>query len=321
MNARAPSPASPSGVLLFDKPAGWSSRRAVNAVARAFAGSIEGALSGGKGKPGGGVKAGHAGTLDPAATGLLLIGVGGGGTAALRYLFGLPKRYRAAALLGARTDTGDTEGEIVETGPRRRPSSEELRAALRLFVGVSWQTPPMYSALKQGGRRLYALARRGEVVARPARRIEIYAAEPLEADGERVVFEVTCGSGVYVRALAEDLGRALGTVAHLASLRRLAIGDFEVAQAADADALAHGAPALLPPDAALAHLPAVTLAANEAADLRHGRCIARDANNARDADAQALLRAYAPDGLFIGVVQAEASRLRPQRIFAPAAPA
>ena len=190
-------------MLLIDKPAGITSHDVVAAVRRSL----------------GGAKTGHAGTLDPFATGLLLILVGRA-TKAQRALMALPKRYEVVAQLGARSSTGDTEGEITHTG--RVPPDPP-----RLPVGEVRQRPPRHSAVKVEGERAYARARRGESFELPERTVRVYRFEQLWRDGERAGFEIECGSGTYVRSLIADLGDA-----YCLELRRAAIGPFQVRDAA-----------------------------------------------------------------------------------------
>jgi tRNA pseudouridine55 synthase len=190
-------------VLLIDKPAGITSHDVVAAVRRSL----------------GGAKTGHAGTLDPFATGLLLILVGRA-TKAQRALMALPKRYEVVAQLGAQSSTGDTEGEITHTG-RVPPDPPPLP------VGEVRQRPPRHSAVKVEGERAYARARRGEAFELPERTVRVYRFEQLWRDGERAGFEIECGSGTYVRSLIADLGDA-----YCLELRRAAIGPFQVRDAA-----------------------------------------------------------------------------------------
>jgi tRNA pseudouridine55 synthase len=187
-----------TGVLLYDKPAGLTSHDVVARVRRQR-----------------GVKAGHAGTLDPFATGLLLVLLGRA-TRLQRFLTGLPKTYLATARLGWRSSTGDPDGELTETG--NRPGSLELP------TGTVRQRVPMTSAVRVGGERLYKKAHRGEVIETPARDVEIYRAELLGADDGFAHYEIECSAGTYIRTLVETLGDA-----YCSSLRRTAIGPFEVA--------------------------------------------------------------------------------------------
>jgi tRNA pseudouridine55 synthase len=219
------------GVLLVDKPAGMTSHDVVAAERR---------------RRGRGTKVGHAGTLDPFATGLLLVLVGRA-TRAQRFLMALPKRYEAVARLGWTSPTGDPEAE---------PAAGRMPAEpLALPTGRLLQRPPAYSAVKVGGRRAYALARSGEAVELEPREVEVYRFEQLARDGDRVTLAIECSAGTYVRTLVADLGDA-----YCLALRRTAIGPFEVADAGRFLAL----------DEALAFLPAVDLPAEDARRAAHG---------------------------------------------------
>jgi tRNA pseudouridine55 synthase len=226
------------GVVLVDKPAGVTSHDVVAGQRRRL---------------GRGVKVGHAGTLDPFATGLLLVLVGRA-TRVQRYVMALPKRYETVARLGWTSSTGDPEGEIA---PGREPS-------LDLPTGTIRQRPPAYSAVKLGGKRAYALARAGEAVEVPEREVQVERFELLWRQGDRAAFEIECSSGTYVRSLIADLGDA-----YCLELRRTAIGPFEVADADDER--------IVPLDDALAFLPAVALEGDEARRAGHGVAVRGDA--------------------------------------------
>jgi tRNA pseudouridine55 synthase len=226
-----------SGVVLYDKPAGITSHDVVARVRRVL-----------REETGEKVKVGHAGTLDPFATGLLLVLVGSA-TRAQRFFMALPKTYRAVARLGWRSTTGDPEGELEQTG--RMPESLEIP------VGEQLQAPPAYSAVKVGGERLYKKARRGEVAEAPARRIEVHRSELVNHDGERAEFLLECSSGTYVRQLVADLGDA-----YCEELQRTAIGPFRL-EDADPDRI-------VPLAEALAFLPNRELDDDEARRASHG---------------------------------------------------
>jgi tRNA pseudouridine55 synthase len=246
------------GVLLVDKPAGVTSHDVVAAERR---------------KLGRGVKVGHAGTLDPFATGLLLVLVGRA-TRAQRFLMALPKRYETVARLGYTSTTGDVEGEIA----RGRMPAEPLA----LPTGRIRQRPPAYSAVRVGGRRAYALARAGDPVEVAEREVEVHRFELLWRDGERAAFAIECGSGTYVRALVADLGDA-----YCLELRRTGIGPFDVAQAGRFLALAD----------ALAFLPAVALEGDDARRAGHGVAVPSDARGTvRLVDADGLIAIAEPRG-------------------------
>lgn len=202
-----------NGLLLVDKPVGVTSHTVVARLRRALREK----------------KIGHGGTLDPLATGLLPILIGEG-TKIARFLLGLDKTYLATMRLGAATDTDDAQGKVIATAPvsvRRA----EVEGVLQSFLGRQMQRPPAFCALKEGGRPLYRLARRGELVAPAPREVEIYAVELMEMAGSDVTFRLSCASGTYVRALVRDAGEKLGCHAHLSALRRLSVGSLRVEDA------------------------------------------------------------------------------------------
>jgi tRNA pseudouridine55 synthase len=244
-----------TGILLVDKPEGLSSA----GVIRALKGRL------------GGAKVGHLGTLDPFASGLLPLCVGEA-TKVARYLLLERKEYTGTVRLGIETDTLDRTGETLATADVPDLSPQRLAAVAESFVGRQHQVPPMYSALKRDGVPLYKLARRGLEVERAAREIEIRRLELVQRDRERIDFTLECSKGTYVRVLAADLGRALGTVGHLERLRRTAVGDFRVSDARAPDVLA-AMPALplVGVRDALAGLRAFTLEADVLAELRRGQ--------------------------------------------------
>jgi tRNA pseudouridine55 synthase len=203
-----------NGLLLLDKDGGLTSHDVVRRLRR---------LAGLR-------RIGHAGTLDPMATGLLLVALGET-TRLIEFLMSGEKSYRATLQLGAVTDTQDAEGEILERRPVPKFSMEELLAAAHRLTGPIQQLPPMYSALKQNGVPLYRLARRGVEVERQSRQVEIGRLEIIAVEDERLTIEVDCSKGTYIRTLAHDLGQLLGTGAHLTALRRLRSGSFAVAEA------------------------------------------------------------------------------------------
>lgn len=288
------------GILLLDKPPGLTSNAALQQVRALYRAR----------------KAGHAGTLDPLATGMLPLCFGEA-SKTCGLLLDARKTYRFTALLGQRTDTGDSAGKVVEERPVPMLSEDDVRAACAALLGEQWQAPPMYSAVKHEGQRLYQLARRGETVERPPRKIFIHDMALLSAAPDRLDVQVRCSKGTYVRTLAEELAAKLGTTAHLIALRRLEVEPFEERamhtleelgglDAATLDAL------LLPPDAALASLPRVMLTAEQASALRHGQAV-RPASLAE----RGVLRLYAPAGHFLGMGEALADgSVRPKRLVA-----
>jgi tRNA pseudouridine55 synthase len=272
------------GILLLDKPLGLSSNTAVQRVRRAF---------------GRHVKAGHTGSLDPLATGMLPVCLGEA-TKVAGYLLDGDKEYEFSMRLGERTATGDREGEVVEHGPVPADPRAAILAVLPSFLGPVQQVPPMYSALKRDGQPLYRLARQGIEVERAARSITIHALELLDVAGTEASLRVRCSKGTYVRTLAEDLARALGSCAHLTALRRTAVAPFPAGKLVDLVAV-EATPAavpLLPPDAALPQLPEVQLDAQAAQRLRMGQAVPGGAMTDMDGT---LVRVYAPSRQFLGV--------------------
>jgi len=244
------------GFLVVDKPKGMTSNAVVSRVKRAT----------------GIKKVGHAGTLDPLATGVMVIAVGPV-TRLIRFIQEQPKEYRATAQFGVATDTLDSEGAVLSREPMDF-SEAELTVVADRFVGTVLQVPPMVSALKHQGRRLYELAREGQVVEREARPVEIYE---LEIGGvgsgpyPEVEFRVVCGKGTYVRSLADDLAGALGGSAHLTALRRTRTGSLDVdTHGLDVDRLDEWESFLLAPSEALGDLPAITVSEETARGVFNG---------------------------------------------------
>jgi tRNA pseudouridine55 synthase len=226
-------------VLLLNKPAGLTSNQALQRVRRLLNAR----------------KAGHTGSLDPAATGMLPLCFGEA-TKVCAFLLDADKTYRVTAKLGTATDTGDATGSVIESADVPQLTGDEWDGVLQRFLGGSLQVPPMYSALKKDGKRLYELARKGETVEREPRPIRIDAIELLEVASTRLVFRVRCSKGTYVRSLVEDIARAAGTVAHTARLHRETVAEFRAGQMLDLQAVEDAAAAapgalrerLLPPD-------------------------------------------------------------------------
>jgi tRNA pseudouridine55 synthase len=278
----------PEGLLLVDKPAGVTSHDVVDLVRSTL--EIR--------------KVGHAGTLDPMATGLLLVGVGRA-TRLLRFLSDLPKTYEGTMRLGVETTTLDAEGDVVRTSPVA-VTHDLLAAAMRALEGETLQRPPAFSAVKVGGRKLYEAARQGEALEAEPRRIHVDAFELRSFEPPDVRFTVTCSSGTYVRVLAADVGRAVGSGAHLTALRRTAIGPFDVREANPPDHVTSP----LPLDAAIRHLPRLPLDGEEAAAAAHGRPLG-------PAGIAGPYGVFDPQGRLIGVYVDEGPRARPQVILAP----
>ena len=280
----------PSGLVPVDKPAGITSHDVVNRVRRAL----------------GIRKVGHAGTLDPLATGLLLVGVGRA-TRLLRFLADLPKVYRGTGVLGIETTTYDADGEVVRESPVH-VTEGQLRSAMAALTGDIEQVPPAYSAVQVGGRRMYEAARKGVTLEAPRRRVHVERFDLLSFDPPRFDVEVECSTGTYVRSLVHDVGQALGAGAHLAALRRTAIGPFRVERAVPPERAAEG---LLPVDTAVAHLASITLHPEEARVAPTGCCLG-------PAGLEGPYRALGPDGRLIGIYHDEGAKAVPDVILAPA---
>lgn len=292
------------GILLLDKPAGVTSNRALQEVKRLFDAR----------------KAGHTGSLDPLATGLLPICLGEA-TKISAFLLDADKHYRFSVRLGERTDSGDADGEPVETRPVGDVDAAAIERALEPLRGEIEQVPPMHSALKRGGRPLYEYARRGEEVERPARRTRVHRLEMLGFDGRDVELEIHCAKGTYVRTLAEDLGEALGCGGHVLALRRTAVGPFaeadmvplEAVRAAAGDGPAALDALLRPSDAALADWGWIEVSPGLAEFLRQGQPV-----QVPKAPPEGLLRLYESGRGFIGMGRVQDDgRVAPKRLLNP----
>ena len=293
------------GILLLDKPVEWTSNRALQRVRRLYNAA----------------KAGHTGSLDPLATGMLPICLGSA-TKVCSYLLDARKSYRVTARLGAATDSGDAHGAIIARTPAMRLEPETVRSTLAGFRGESEQIPPMHSALKHKGRRLYELARQGVVVARPARPIHVFAVELLHFRWPDMEFDITCSKGVYVRTLVEDVAKALGTLGHVSALRRRVVEPFDedrMVAMPTLEARAQQDPAvldelLLPADSALVRWCRVVLPAALRGPWTDGRAVSAPAQWPRG-----LVRVYSPDDVFLGIGEVGApGQLTPRRLFAAA---
>src|SRR6266513_2990295 len=286
-----------NGVLLLDKPVGPSSNTALQRAKRLL----------------GAARAGHTGTLDPLASGLLVIALGEA-TKFSGGILGADKSYRAQLKLGERTETGDAEGAVV-SHTEVKVTRSELLAALEHYRGEIEQLPPRYSAIKHRGRPLYAYARRGEHVPRAARRVAIRRLELERFEGNTVDFFVECSKGTYIRALAEDIGAELGCGAHLAALQRASVGPFALPQATTLEALEAISPAerrerLLPLEALLQSRPRLTLQPPLATKFRQGRTMSVDS-------ASGSVAVFGEDAKFLGIGQVDASgTLQPKRLLA-----
>jgi len=298
-----------SGFVNVDKPAGMTSHDVVDALRR---------LAGQR-------KVGHAGTLDPMATGVLLICLGAA-TRVAEYLMAGSKRYRATIVLGATTDTYDAEGEILTDGGRTDFSRGEIEAALACFVGHIEQVPPMYSAIKHNGQPLYRRARRGEMVERQPRDVHISELVLLDWNSPSLIVEIACTPGTYVRSLAHDLGQRLGSGAHLAALARLSSGRFTLEEAVSLDrleeAFQHGREMqyVLPVDEALLDCPTLILGADDVRRIVQGQEVDSPPPENYE-DHSSVYRAYSMDGEFLAVMSYHAAtgRWRPMKVFAQGA--
>jgi len=285
------------GLVVVDKPAGWTSHDVVARCRRVF----------------GQKRVGHAGTLDPGATGVLLVGLGQV-TRLLRFVAELAKSYEGEMVLGIETTTLDDEGDVVVEHEMRDVALDDVRSAAARFVGEIDQVPPMVSAVKVGGRRLHELARQGVDVERPARRVRVDrfdVADTPAANVYRIVVE--CSSGTYVRVLAADVGRALGGGAHLRHLRRTAIGAFGLDRAQPLDAI--GPDSVLAPAAVVSHLERCIVDAGLAAVVAHGRVLGLEALGAAGDGPWAVLDER---GALLAVYERyDADRAKPAVVLAP----
>ncbi len=250
-----------SGIILLDKRLGVSSNQALQEVRRLFNAN----------------KAGHTGSLDPLATGLLPLCFGEA-TKVSALMLDDDKRYQVTIKLGVMTDTGDSEGQIVAEMPVPDFSEAQLLDCLQHFTGEIDQVPPMYSALKHQGKKLYELAREGKTVDRPARRITIYAIELLAFDSQQISLDVRCSKGTYIRSLAEDIGHYLGSCGTVTALRRTASGQFNLADAFTIEQLREMDLATLyasrlPVDLPLSHIPAVSVNDDQVTSIKQGQQI------------------------------------------------
>lgn len=289
------------GLLLLNKPAGISSNQALQRVKRLLNAK----------------KAGHTGSLDPAATGMLPLCFGEA-TKVCPFLLNADKTYRVTAKLGVSTDSGDGDGSEIERQEVPSMSADDWRGLLQSFLGESSQIPPMYSALKRDGKRLYELARKGLTVPREPRPIRVDEIELLEAAGTRLVFRVRCSKGTYIRVLVEDIARLAGTVAHTARLHREEVGDFLAADMLDMSTLEAAADSgdglrqlLLAPDVALAGLPSVSVSDTDGLLFSGGMAV-----SGAEPDLAGLVRVYNQATTFLGVGQTSGDgRVAPKRVF------
>jgi len=285
------------GFLVVDKPAGWTSH---DVVARARRLLDERRI-------------GHAGTLDPAATGVLPLAVGSA-TKVVEYLAEASKTYLAEITFGVRTDSHDGDGLVVSVADASNLCQADVESALASLRGAIEQVPPMHAAIKIGGRRLYELARRGEEVERPSRSVTLFQLELVDWRPATVTLWVDCSKGTYVRALARDIGEALDVGAYLSNLVRVRTGPFSLCQAVTLEELERASvwwewPELaVHPDAVLADWPAVVLDEPATIDWRHGNSLVGGTPDAGP------FRAYGPDGTWLGLGRADAAVWRPTKV-------
>jgi len=294
------------GWIVLDKPKGLTSAQAVARVRRALNAA----------------KAGHGGTLDPLATGVLPVALGEA-TKTVAFEMAAPKSYRFTLRWGEARATDDAEGDVIQTSPNR-PAEAEIRAVLSRFTGQILQVPPKYSAVKVAGQRAYSLARAEEEFELAPRQVTIEKLALTATDGDLATFEAVCGKGTYMRALARDLGTALGTLAYIVELRRLFAGPFTESQAISLDsleALGHSAAALaslLPIETALDGIPALALSDGEARILRSGQAVpllrAQDVDRVGSLVPGIAVCAMA-NGKPVAVARFDRGRLHPVRVF------
>ncbi len=295
------------GVVLLDKPAGLSSNQALQRVRRLYNAR----------------KGGHTGTLDPFATGLLPLCFGEA-SKTTAFLLDARKTYRAVARFGAATSTGDPEGEVVAEGPVPDADTAAMQGLLTRFTGEIEQVPPMYSAIKIDGKPLYELARQGITVPRKPRNVTIHRLEVQDWSPPDLAFEVECSKGTYIRTLAEDLASSLGTVAHLVSLRRLAVGPFSGEGMVTLETLEAAAEQgtlqdhLLPVDAGLPDWPVATLDEAGASAFQNGN--PAPLRSESTAASGTWVRAYGPGEAPLGLGQIEGDRVHPRKVFVRPAP-
>ena len=286
-----------SGVILLDKPLGFSSNQALQKIKYLLQAE----------------KAGHTGSLDPLASGLLPLCFGEA-TKFSHYLLDADKSYRALVQLGATTTTGDAEGEVLVSRPVDVIEAQ-LKKVLNDFIGDIKQTPPMYSALKHQGKALYEYARDGVDIERAARDVTIYQIDFHGFQNHQLDITVACSKGTYIRTLAEDIGAALGCGAHLAGLRRLTAGHFKLEDAITVEAfeamtLEQRDACLLPPDATIATLPMVTIDADSEFYLLRGQSVWK-----ANLNIQGSFRVYNEQGVFLGLgEQASDGKIAPKRL-------
>jgi tRNA pseudouridine55 synthase len=290
------SPPNPNGLLVLEKPVGITSRDAVDRALRWFPRKT---------------RVGHTGTLDPLASGVLVLCIGQA-TRLTEFVQDMAKTYVADLVLGGRSATDDAEGPIAWVDVECPPDRAAIDAALASFLGNIEQVPPAFSAAKVVGQRAYNLARRGTAVELAPRTVRIDGIDVLEFDYPRLRIEVRCGKGTYIRSLARDLGDRLGCGAYLGGLRRTRVGQFSPADAMPLEADSATALAgLLPPAAAVAGLPRITISAARAVRIQHGQAIAIEETVPPRTD----IAVFDPAGALVAIATADDRALRPTKVF------
>ncbi|MEM9773879.1 MAG: tRNA pseudouridine(55) synthase TruB [Chloroflexota bacterium] len=287
------------GILNIDKPHAMTSHDVVGRVRR-----VAGLR-----------RVGHTGTLDPMATGVLVVCLGRA-TRLVEYVVGRPKTYLGVVRLGQTTDSYDADGEILTEAAVPELSTAILEPLLDQFRGDIMQIPPMVSAIKKDGKKLYELAREGKTVERPPRPVTIYELDCLSIDGPDIALRIRCSAGTYIRSIAHDLGQLLGCGGHLISLRREQVGKFDLDSAVSLDELSseNVDSYLQPMDLAVDHLPKVVVSAEDERDLLNGKLVSRQA----DSPDTELVRVYNPTGRFVGLVSSHQAYWKAKKMFVDA---
>ncbi|NLZ93736.1 MAG: tRNA pseudouridine(55) synthase TruB [Firmicutes bacterium] len=288
------------GVLNLLKPPGMTSHDAVSVIRR---------LTGIR-------KIGHTGTLDPGAAGVLPLCIGQA-TRVAEYVLEMDKIYRAELHLGVATDTEDAAGKVIEEKAVPMLNFSDVEKVMAGFVGKRMQTPPMYSALRVKGKKLYEIARQGETVERQPRLVQFYQLQLLQLRGNKILFDVACSRGTYIRTLCRELAAALGTVGHMSFLLRLGVGPYTIANSLTIEecrllqAESKLPDFLQPLDTALISLPYILISAEEAQQLKYGRWI----KLTKLPEEGTLVRVYAPEQQLVAVAQIEKNYVRPRKVF------
>jgi len=284
------------GILNIDKPSGMTSHDVVSRVRRAA----------------GMRRVGHSGTLDPMATGVLVVCLGRA-TRLVEYLVGRPKTYLGTVRLGQTTDSYDADGKILQEKPVPDLTAALIEPLLETFRGDILQIPPMVSAIKKDGKKLYELAREGKTVERPPRPVTIYQLDMLKLEPPEITLRIQCSAGTYIRSIAYDLGELLGCGGHLSSLRREAVGEFGLDTAVPlGDLTAENINAhLQPPERAVSHIPRLDVSFDNEINLLNGKLVARESEHPDGT----LMQTYSPSGRFIGLVTAHNNFWKAKKMF------